>query len=241
MIFYAKLIQNFIPINGRFSGFVFNCLSDKFLATMNALYQALYVIFKLTNELSDNNTYTNLIFFLCFSLNIITHGKLLVGLINSLVFSLSIFFFKNLSAKSSIISYIFIILLGAQNFILYFPYIYLTFMLILQKGKSKNLLLFLGLSLFYISLISGGVIGLPFHVNTNQLIFNIPETNYAIAQHQKDALYIPFSIRPLIYSNLIYIYVFFTNIANFINFKNLYDVLLLANLYPLTSGFIYNT
>lgn len=74
------------------------------------------------------------------------------------------------------------------------------------------------------------------NLNKDHSIFSMIEVQDGIKKHQKDALYIPFRLRPLIYNDLIYINFSLSRIADFISLKTLYDILLLANLYPFFWG-----
>lgn len=183
--------------------------------------------------------------FLSFSFNYISHYDLFISLINSLTLGSSIMLFRNyLALKNNIFNSFLYISLGLipiftyspnPNFFSLLPLV--TLMLIYFYIKfSKNLLVILIFYLFFGNLYLGEVIKYPFDLQNTQLIFNSPEINYNIKRHQQDALFIPYKLRQVFYSQTVYAYALLTNFFDFLNLKNLSDILLLANLYPLFTG-----
>lgn len=191
---------------------------------------------------------------ICFSLNIITHGNILIGTLNTLLLFLSISFYLKFSHQklSSIKSLNFISpLLFLIAFIPLFTHNYNIFNVFLPIGlclllllyftssRFKNILIFI--ILFYIlitSFYANGLIKLPFSLQSNQFIFSDDWINLYISQMQKEALYVPYKIRLLLFKGSVYFYVILSKMASLYTFKNLYDVLLIANLYPLVKGLI---
>lgn len=190
-----------------------------------------------------------LAFFCCFIVNVISHQDLLVSLTNSLTLIFSINFFKEYIKKISLFTSLFLISLGLMPIFTYHPVnTYLSFLPIISlilinfyKGKpSKLKLAIIAIVLFISNLYVGEVIKFPISIQHTQLIFNSPEIRYNIKRHQADALYIPFKIRQLVYSEIIFVYASLSNFFNFLTLKGLVDVLLIANIYPLILG-LYKT
>lgn len=183
---------------------------------------------------------------LSFLLNFFYHHNLLVSLLNCLILGLSIYLFQHLiDRKKTYFNFFFITSLGLvplfnyiHNYALIaFVPIFSLIILYWYKYFPKWYILVVWTIVFILgNLYSGEVIKYPFEIQTTQLIFNSPEINYHINRHQEDALYIPYKLRQIIYSQTIYIYALLTNFFDFLNLKNLYQVLLLANLYPLFIG-----
>lgn len=185
----------------------------------------------------------------CFLLNILSHGQVWIGALNTLMLALSILLFQNYShQKISSIKSLYIILLGAiplfnhyyENYILIFFTIGIILLFLMYlKLKFKYLLTtIILLYIFIASLYAGEILKFPFSFQGDLLIFNDNWTNQAISEMSKDALYLPYPIRPLIFNSSVYIYVIFSKTAELFMLKNLYDVLLIANLYPLFKGII---
>lgn len=175
------------------------------------------------------------------------HNNLLVSLLNSLTLGLSAYFFQSyLTTKKSLFNTLLIVSLGAiplfyfipNNKLLSFLPLFSLGFFFLCRGLPRKYLIIWGLFLFFGNLYSGEIIKYPFNIQSSQLIFNSPEVNYNMYRHQQDALFIPYTARLLVYSQLIYFYAALTNLFNFLNLKNMTDVLLIANLYPLFVGFI---
>lgn len=194
------------------------------------------------------------ILLICFSLNIISHGNILIGILNTFLLFLSISFYLKFSDQklSSIRSLNFISpLLFLVGVIPLFNHNYNIFTVLLAIGicallllyfstsRFKNILIFI--VLFYIlvaSLYANGLVKLPFSLQINQLIFSDNWIKLYISQMQQEALYVPYKIRLLLFNGSVYFYVLLSKMAGLYIFKNFYDVLLIANLYPLVKGLI---
>lgn len=193
------------------------------------------------------------ILLICFLLNIIFHGNIFIGILNTFLLFLSIVFYLKFSSQrlSSIKSLNFIspllFLIGA---IPIFTHNYHFYNVLLALGLCILLLFYLSSSykkllvliiLFYIliaSFYSSGLIKVPFSFQTQQFIFSDEWTRLYISQMQQEALYVPYKIRLLIFNNSIYLYTLLSKMVSLFMFKNLYDLLLIANLYPLAKGLI---
>ena len=193
------------------------------------------------------------VFILTFLINFLSAHNLLTSIANSATLCLSVYLFKDYLNKRRFLFNIFIIVSFCiiplfqyqpkSDFISLLPLLSLGFFYISSRAIEKinylNIVLilvwifFLTLSIAY----SGEVIKPPFEIQSSQLIFNSPEINYNIKRHQQDALYIPYKIRQLIYSDSVFSYAILTNFFDFLNLKNLSDALFIANLYPLFVGF----
>lgn len=182
-------------------------------------------------------------------LNLFHHHNLLVSLLNSVLLGLSIYFFQRyLTSIKSIFNILLIISLGAiplffykptESVISFLPLFSLGFLYFAKQNiPGYAVILIWGVFLFLGNLYSGEIIKYPFTIQHSQLIFNSPEINLHMYRHRQDALFIPYKVRQLVYSQLIYIYALLTNLFNFLNLKNLSDALLIANLYPLFIGLI---
>lgn len=189
------------------------------------------------------------LFLLCFFLNILNHGNIWIGVLNTLLLGLSLYFFQNFShQKISSIKSPYLILLGTiplfnhyyENYILIFFAIgiILLFLIYLKIGLKYLLVFLIFLYMFVASLYAGEIIKFPFSLQGDRLIFNDNWTNLAITGMQREALYILYSLRLLIFNSSVYLYVMLSKMAELFMLKNLYDVLLVANLYPLFNGII---
>ncbi len=179
-------------------------------------------------------------------LNYFLHGDLLISLVNPFTLASSIYLFKNyFITKKFLFNSFFIISLGLIPLFYYLPNSNLisllplisTGILSLYKVISKKWVIIVWVIFLLVgNSFSGEIIKYPFNIQDSQLIFNSPEINYNIKRHQSDALFIPFKLRQLVYSNLIFIYAILNNFFDFLNLKNLYDILLISSLYPLFLG-----
>lgn len=86
------------------------------------------------------------------------------------------------------------------------------------------------------SLISGNIVHPNFTLDIENTIFKTPSIEKAILRQQETALYVPYRLRSVIYSHLIYLHVLFGNISSAISLYNLYSTILLCNLYSLFVG-----
>lgn len=194
------------------------------------------------------------ILLLCFSLNIIRHGDILIGGLNTFLLFLSILFYlqfskqKILALKSFRFISPLVFLIGA---IPLFSYNYDLFVILLAIGvcfllllclvgnRFKKILIFITLLYMIIaSFYVNGLIKLPFSLQSNHFIFSDEWIKLYILQMQNEALYVPFKLRLLIFNSSIYLFILFSKMANLYIFKNLYELLLIANLYPLAQGLI---
>jgi hypothetical protein len=91
--------------------------------------------------------------------------------------------------------------------------------------------------LFFGGLFLTNVIKKDLSVDKIKLITDMPSIRDSVSQHQKDARYIPYRIRLIVFNNLIYVYQALRNIANFWNLYNINDIFLFVNLYPMYYGF----
>lgn len=193
---------------------------------------------------------------IAFSLNIINHGNIVIGILNSLLLFFSIIFFlkfsqQNLSSIKSLsfISPLFLLIAAIPLF----TYKHDIFILLLVAGIVPLFLLYLNIKftklklilvfviLLYLilaSLYANKIVSFPFLFNSNLFLSSDYWTNLYISQMQKEALYLPYKIRFWVFNNSVYFYIMLSKIAGLFMFKNLYEVLLIANLYPLIKGLI---
>lgn len=117
------------------------------------------------------------------------------------------------------------------------PFLTLLILIIIIKNKYKGWILSLGcLYILVASLFISGIITWPFHFQIDHTILADKHISDAILQHQQDALYLPFKLRPVLFNSLVYLYSLLTHASYFLSFSNLYNIFLLANLYPLIIG-----
>ncbi|MDD3998565.1 MAG: hypothetical protein PHR98_00470 [Candidatus Shapirobacteria bacterium] len=93
------------------------------------------------------------------------------------------------------------------------------------------------LLIFFGGLFTTRVINKDLTVDKVKLIFDIPSIRDSVLQHQRDARYLPYRIRLIVFNNFIYVYQALRNIANFWNLYNINDIFLFVNLYPMYYGF----
>ena len=74
------------------------------------------------------------------------------------------------------------------------------------------------------------------YFNKDDLVFNGPQITFAIARLRGQLGGSNF-FTELIYNKALYINIFLSNLTRFFSLRNFYDVILLANLYPLFLGF----
>lgn len=183
---------------------------------------------------------------LSLSLNLFTHQNLFASFVNSLTLGLSVYFFQNLlNLKRGLFHYFILISSGliplffflpTNMFFSFFPLLILGIIYLYSRNPNKLFLVVFGFILFVGILYCNEVVKFPFEIQQMQLIYNSPEVNYNLTRHQEDALFLPYKMRLIVYSKLIYLYALLTNFFDFLNFKNLYETLMLANLYPLFIG-----
>jgi len=191
-------------------------------------------------------------FLLCFLLNLLNHNQFLVAFFNSSLLILSILFFQRFSGKKiSTITPIFLILLGAiplfhfnpeKIFINYAQLITLVLWLSAVTVKNKKVkysLFFVGIILlFWGNLVSGKMLNWFLDLDKERTIFYVPSFQQVIARYCPKAIYITSQLRLLSFSLLAYFYYSLTNIARLLSLRSLYDVLLIANIYPFFRGII---
>lgn len=189
------------------------------------------------------------ILLLCFVLNLISHGSLLLGVFNTILLGSTLFSLQSFSGKKFLsIQFSLIILLGAMPlFTHFYKDIFTVFfaigtvLLLFIYSKIKFKFIAGLIILFYISVAAlyiGEIIRFPLSYQDSRLLFSDNWTNLAISEIQKEALYIPYRIRLLIFNNSAYIYVILSKLTDLFMIKNISNILLLANLYPLVVGLI---
>jgi len=87
------------------------------------------------------------------------------------------------------------------------------------------------------SLFSTRVLDFNLSVDKVKLITDAPSIRDSILQHQRDARYVPYRIRLILFNDSVYGYQVLRNIANFWNLNDINKTILLANLYPVIVGF----
>lgn len=190
---------------------------------------------------------------LSFSLNIINHGNILIGILNTLLLFFSINFYLKFSnqklsfIKSPYLNSPLIILIGAiplftrANDILIILIaigISILALFYLTTKFKKILILVTLIYLLFATFYANGLIKLPYSFQTHLLIFNDDWTNLYITQMKTESQYMPSVIRSIIFNPLVHFYVMLSKIAALFSLKNLYDALLIANIYPLVKGLI---
>ena len=188
---------------------------------------------------------------LSFSLNIINHGNILIGILNTLLLFFSIYFFLKFShQKLSFIKFPYlasplIILIGAIPLFTRANDIFIIFIAIgislltlfyLSTKFKKISIIIIVIYLLFAGFYASGLIKPPFSFQTNLLIFNDDWTNLYITQMKTESQYMPYIIRTLIFNPAAHFYVMLSKIAGLFTLKNLYDALLIANIYPLIKG-----
>ena len=184
---------------------------------------------------------------LSFSLNIINHRNILVGILNTLLLFFSIhFYFKFSRQKSLFIKRSpLVVLIGAIPLFTRANDIFIIFMAIgislltlfhLTTKFKKISILIITIYFLFASFYANGLIKLPFSFQTNLLIFNDDWTNLYITQMRAESRYVPYTIRLLLFNSSVNFYVILSKMAGLFMLKNLYDVLLIANIYPLVKG-----
>lgn len=182
---------------------------------------------------------------LCFSINILNHGNILAGALNTLLLFLSISFYlftskrKISSLKSPFLLFMAVTPIFTRNNDIYT--ILLSIGLILSvllylRIKFKIMLIGLFVYIIIVSLYISRIISFPLVVHHNNLIFADDWTNLYISQVQKEALYVPYKVRLLLFNQSINIYILLSKLVDLFIFKNLYDTLLIVNLYLLLKG-----
>ncbi len=188
-------------------------------------------------------------FALCLGLDLFKHNPILVSLLNSSVLIFSFLFFE-IHTKSKIeinpvfwllFAFIPLFSFNPQSLIVNILQIAVILFLIIGAKFPQLKIPFFALSVVLLIagiLLVGKLVYLNGSVDHERLIFNNPLSQIVIEDRQKNAIYLPFKIRPFVYNYSIFIYSIFNNIFQLISFKSIFDILLIANVYPLINGFI---
>jgi len=104
------------------------------------------------------------------------------------------------------------------------------------KSFKKISILIIVVYLLFVSLYASGLINPPFSLQPFLLIINDDWTNLYIAQMQTESMYMPYIIRSLLFNSSAHLYVMLSKMAGLFTLKNLYEALLIANIYPLVKG-----
>lgn len=184
---------------------------------------------------------------LSFIINIFTHQQLWISLTNSLILILSWLLFKTNFPDIKIPAPLVIITLGVMPILNFQPedpiipislILNLCLLIIYQKTSlfSKPLLISTILFIIISFLFGTRIIDSDFTFNKFQTIFSNELIPLSINLHRGE-LNLPSFLESIIYNKLtVYLSYSVANLLNFINLKNLYDPLLIANLYPLALG-----
>jgi len=188
---------------------------------------------------------------LSFSLNIINHGNVLIGILNTLLLFFSINFYLKFSHKKlsflkfPYVGSILIVLIGAiplftranDILIIFFAIGFNLLVLFYLTTKYKKIsILIIVVFLLFAASYANGLTKPPFSLQTHLLIFNDDWTNLYITQMRTESQYMPYIIRTLIFNPSVHFYVMLFKMAGLFTLKNLYDALLIANIYPLVKG-----
>lgn len=187
--------------------------------------------------------------FFCFLFNVLTHHNIQYAFYNSFLFAISLTIAILSNKKLSGFAPIFIIttfLIPLFNFIpnkpiIYiFLYIYLTLWLISIKiNNVRNIIIVFGfVSFLWGTLISNDIILYPMQLNQERMMITDRVIQDKISYHQKDARYVPYKIRLILFNKSVYLYSALSSIAYFLSLKNLSDTILAANIYPLILGIV---
>ena len=215
------------------------------MMTFGSLFISLYYLY-------DNiKTVVIAILLICFLLNIINHGNVLVGILNTSLLLFSILFYLKFSNQklSSIKSLKFIspvvfltaaIPLFIHNYNIFIVLLALGFCLLwllYSISQKKTIIFIIFVYLLVAVFYTNGLIKLPLSLQLHQFIFSDDWIKLYILQMQREAFYVPYRVRLLIFNGSIYFYILLSKMVGLYMFKNLYDILLIANLYPLVKGF----
>src|SRR4030065_827426 len=184
---------------------------------------------------------------LSFTLNIINHGNIIIGILNTLLLFFTIyFFFKFTNQKLSLIKSPHLtplmVLTGTIplftrandiHFICVAIGICLLTLFYLTTKFKKIAILMIAIYLIIASFYASGLIKTPFSYQSNLLIFNDDKTNLYITQMKTESMYMPYIIRSVIFNPSAHLYVMLSKIAGLFTLKNLYDAFLIVNIYPL--------
>jgi len=184
----------------------------------------------------------------CFLINIFSHHDLIFAFYNSFLYGLSyllVFKFVKAYKKSALILTITTCFIPLFNFIpdKQIVYIFLyTYIILFALGTLRYNRIIVAVALVLLlwgTLITNNILTFPIKPDRERLIFNDRVTQEKILYHQKDARYVPYKLRLVLFNKSVYFYSFFTTVANFLTLKNLYDTILLVNIYPLITGSLW--
>ena len=180
--------------------------------------------------------------------NIINHGSVIIGILNSLFLGLSLFFYQSLSnRKLALLDPVYFMLLSIIPIythkpedikVIFFAIGLVALMIFYLKTKFNSVICIIFLYIFIAALYTGQIINSPFSFQSNRIIYSDNWTNLAIRRMQDEALYIPHTLRIIIFNGSVYLYVVLSKVAELFMIGNLATVLLIANMYPLVKGII---
>lgn len=183
------------------------------------------------------------VLFLSFLLNIFNHGNLLIAILNTILLLFSIYFYlkfshQNLNSTLVVLIGAMPILTRANDILVVFIAIGMCLLMLcyLTTKYRKISLLMIILYILFFSCYANGLIKLPFLFQSNLLILNDNWTNLYITQMKTESQYMPGIIRSAIFNSSVNFYVMLSKIAALFSLKNLSEILLIANIYPLISG-----
>ena len=189
-------------------------------------------------------------------LNVYSHGNLIVGILNSVLLFFSIYLhsryrsqefylfrFPKSNSHLGILIAAMPIFSRSNDILTLLLAIGLCLLLYLCGWQCKSershkifLIILTAVYLIVASLLSTRLIKIPFTVDYNQLIINDDWIIYYINKMRAESLYLPYNLRFIIFSPSIILYVILQKIANIFSLENLYQSLLLVNIYPLIVG-----
>jgi len=183
----------------------------------------------------------------CFFINLLAKNSYNIAIFNSLLLGISLIFIYLAEGKFTTTPLVFILsfsLIPIFSFAPAKPLLYLLlissilfWLVAIKFPKKKYLFATCGfLICIWGALISNGLFSDLLIPNIERLIWNNLEAERILKLHRVGAFFLPYPIRLILFGKVFYIYSFFTKIAGFVTFKNLYDTILLANIYPLILG-----
>lgn len=184
---------------------------------------------------------------LCFLLNILLNNTPLVSLLNSTILGLTLLIIIQVGKHYLKLPLLFILSTALIPLLTYSPahpelYVFVIISIVswltaINFPRYAIPASIIGVFVFFWgTLLSNQIFSTPFTPNYERLIWRVPTLNQSIINHQKDALYLPYRLRLLIFNKSVFIYTFFNQIAKLLTLRNLYDTILLANIYSLSRG-----
>ncbi|OGE64796.1 hypothetical protein A3I48_00540 [Candidatus Daviesbacteria bacterium RIFCSPLOWO2_02_FULL_36_7] len=180
---------------------------------------------------------------LSFSLNILNHGNILIGILNTLLLFFVINFYLKFSHQnfnSPLVIFIGAIPLftRANDILVIFIAIGICLLILfyLTTKFKKIAISIIVMYLLIVSFYANGLIRPPFIFQPHLLISSDDWTNLYITQMKTESQYMPNIIRSLIFNPLVHFYVMLSKVAGLFALKNIYGALLIANIYPLVKG-----